>query len=39
VLVVAKGADNIEVKKSIIEAVTRALDIPSHRVAVLAKKG
>ncbi|TYR82453.1 stage III sporulation protein AG [Priestia megaterium] len=39
VLVVAKGADNIEVKKWIIEAVTRSLDIASHRVAVLPKKG
>lgn len=39
VLVVAKGADNIQVKKWIIEAVTRALDVPSHRVAVMPKKG
>lgn len=38
VLVVAKGADNIQVKKWIVEAVTRALDVPSHRVAVLPKK-
>lgn len=38
VLVVAKGADNITVKKWIREAVTRALDVPSHRVAVLPKK-
>lgn len=38
VLVVARGADNIEVKKRIIEAVTRALGVPSHRVAVMAKK-
>lgn len=38
VLVVAKGADNIQVKKWIIEAVTRALDVPSHRVAVMPKK-
>lgn len=38
VLVVAKGADNITVKKWIVEAVTRALDIPSHRVAVMPKK-
>lgn len=39
VLVVAKGADNIQVKKWIVEAVTRALDVPSHRVAVMPKKG
>ncbi|RIW33643.1 stage III sporulation protein AG [Bacillus salacetis] len=37
VLVVAKGADNIQVKKWIIESVTRALDVPSHRVAVMPK--
>lgn len=38
VLVVAKGADNIQIKKWIIEAVTRALDVPSHRVSVLPKQ-
>jgi stage III sporulation protein AG len=38
VLVVAKGADNVQVKKWIIEAVTRSLDVPSHRVAVMPKK-
>lgn len=38
VLVVAKGADNIQVKKWIVEAVTKALGVPSHRVAVLPKK-
>lgn len=38
VLVVAKGADNIEVKKWIREAVTRVLGVPSHRVAVMPKK-
>lgn len=38
VLVVAKGADNIQVKKWIVEAVTRALDVPSHRVSVMPKK-
>ncbi|USK32500.1 stage III sporulation protein AG [Bacillus sp. F19] len=39
VLVVAAGADNIQIKKSIVEAVTRVLGVPSHRVAVAAKKG
>ena len=39
VLVVAEGADNIQIKKSIVEAVTRVLGVPSHRVAVAAKKG
>ncbi len=38
VLIVAKGADDVRVKKEIIEAVTRVLDVPSHRVAVSAKK-
>ncbi|PLT29156.1 stage III sporulation protein AG [Peribacillus deserti] len=38
VLIVAKGADNIQVKKWIREAVTRVLDVSSHRVSVLAKK-
>jgi stage III sporulation protein AG len=38
VLVVAKGADNVEVKKWIKEAVTRALGVPSYRVAVMPKK-
>jgi stage III sporulation protein AG len=38
VLVVAEGAENIEVKKWIIDAVTRVLDVPSYRVAVLPKK-
>ena len=38
VLVVAKGADNVQVKKWIIEAVTRVLDVPSHQVAVMPKK-
>lgn len=38
VLVVAKGAENIQVKQWIVEAVTRLLDVPSHRVSVLPKK-
>jgi stage III sporulation protein AG len=38
VLVVARGAENIQVKKWIVEAVTRALGVPSHRVAVTPKK-
>lgn len=38
VLVVAKGADNIQVKKWIIESVTKLLDVPSHRVSVMPKK-
>lgn len=38
VLVVAKGADNVQVKSWIVEAVTRVLGVPSHRVAVMPKK-
>ncbi|WP_026689313.1 stage III sporulation protein AG [Alteribacter aurantiacus] len=38
VLVVAKGVDNIQVKTSVVEAVSRALDVPSHRVSVMPKK-
>ncbi|WP_416827178.1 stage III sporulation protein AG [Ectobacillus polymachus] len=38
VIVTAKGADNIEVKKNILDAVTRLLGVPSHRVSILAKK-
>ncbi|KWW11474.1 MULTISPECIES: stage III sporulation protein AG [Bacillaceae] len=38
VLVVAKGAENIQIKKWIVEAVTRSLDVPSHRVSVMPKK-
>jgi stage III sporulation protein AG len=37
VLVVARGADNMQVKRWIVEAVTRALGVPSHRVAVMPK--
>ncbi|MDQ0247820.1 stage III sporulation protein AG [Bacillus fengqiuensis] len=38
VAIVAKGAENIHVKKSILEAVTRSLDVPSHRVSIMPKK-
>ncbi|RWR15089.1 stage III sporulation protein AG [Siminovitchia fortis] len=38
VLVVAGGAENIQVKKWIVEAVTRGLEVPSHKVAVMPKK-
>lgn len=38
VLVVAGGAENIQIKKWIVEAVTRGLDVPSHKVAVMPKK-
>ncbi|MGA9287777.1 MAG: stage III sporulation protein AG, partial [Anaerobacillus sp.] len=38
VVVVAVGAENMEVKKMIVDAVTRLLDVKSHRVMVLPKK-
>lgn len=38
VLIVAKGAENVQVQKWITQAVTRTLDVPSHRVSVLPKK-
>ena len=38
VLVVAQGAESIAVKQMIVEAVTRVLDVPQHRVAVVPKK-
>src|SRR5699024_858068 len=38
VLVVAKGVENIQVKKWMIEAVTRVLNVPNYKVAVIPKK-
>jgi stage III sporulation protein AG len=38
VLVVAQGVDNVQIKKTVIDAVTRVLDVPSHRVQVAPKK-
>ncbi|KYC95104.1 stage III sporulation protein AG [Heyndrickxia sporothermodurans] len=38
VLVIADGAKNIFIKSTIIEAVSRVLDVPSHRVSVQPKK-
>ena len=38
VLVVAQGAESIKVQQMLIEAVTKVLDVPQHRVAVLPKK-
>ncbi|WP_078552921.1 stage III sporulation protein AG [Bacillus alkalicellulosilyticus] len=38
VLVVAKGVENAQVKSWVVEAVSRVLDVPSHRVSVLPKK-
>ena len=38
VLVVAKGVENIQVKKWMVEAVTRVLNVPNYKVAVIPKK-
>jgi stage III sporulation protein AG len=38
VLVVAKGVDNIKIKQMVVEAVTKGLDVPNHKVAVMPKK-
>jgi stage III sporulation protein AG len=38
VLIVAEGAENIKVKQKIVEAVTRVLDVPIHKVSVQPKK-
>lgn len=38
VLIVAKGVENAQIKSWVIEAVSRVLDVPSHRVSVMPKK-
>ncbi|TVY11497.1 stage III sporulation protein AG [Paenibacillus cremeus] len=38
VVVVAKGAENLTVKKMISEAVERGLDVPAHRISILPRK-
>lgn len=38
VLVVAKGVDHLKVKQWVIEAVSRVLDVPTHRISVMPKK-
>jgi stage III sporulation protein AG len=39
VLVVAKGADNIQVKAWMTEAVQKVLDVPVYKISILPKKG
>ncbi|GAA4709860.1 stage III sporulation protein AG [Brevibacillus fulvus] len=39
VLVVAKGAENIQVKAWITEAVNKVLDVPLYKISILPKKG
>ncbi len=38
IVIVAKGAEKIQVKAMIIEAVQRLLDIPPHKIAILPRK-
>ncbi|GIP32267.1 stage III sporulation protein AG [Paenibacillus sp. J2TS4] len=38
VVVVAKGAENVTVKKLIVEAVGRGLDVPANRISVVPRK-
>jgi stage III sporulation protein AG len=38
VLIVAKGVERVQVKKRMVEAVTRVLGVPMHRVAVMPGK-
>ncbi|MDT2191466.1 hypothetical protein [Paenibacillus larvae] len=38
VLVVAKGAENMTVKRMISEAVERSLDVPAQKISILPKK-
>lgn len=37
VLIIAKGVEDVEVKKAIIESVSRVLDVPTHRISVMPK--
>jgi len=39
VLVVAKGAENIQVKAWMTEAVQKVLDVPVYKISILPKKG
>jgi stage III sporulation protein AG len=38
VLIVAEGVENAQVKGMVVEAVSRVLDVPAHRVSVMPKK-
>lgn len=38
VLVVARGAENLTVKKMITEAVERGMDVPANRISILPRK-
>jgi stage III sporulation protein AG len=38
IVVVANGAENLTVKKLLIEAIERGLDVPSNRISILPRK-
>lgn len=38
ILIVANGMENLKIKERVIEAVTRVLDVPRHKVSVQPKK-
>jgi stage III sporulation protein AG len=38
VVIVAKGAENVTVKKLILEAVAKGLDVPAHRISIIPRK-
>mgnify|MGYP001207748061 CR=1 FL=1 len=38
VVIVAKGAENLTVKKLILEAVAKGLDVPAHRISIIPRK-
>jgi stage III sporulation protein AG len=38
VIVVASGAENVTVKKLLVEAVQKGLDVPAHRISVIPRK-
>jgi len=38
VVVVAKGVENLTVKKLVVEAIERGLDVPPHRISVVPRK-
>ncbi|MGE5702072.1 MAG: stage III sporulation protein AG [Clostridia bacterium] len=39
VLVVAKGAENVQIKAWIMEAVQKVLEVPAYKISILPKKG
>ena len=37
IIIVAKGAENLEVKTAVMKAVRAYLDVPPHKIAILPK--